>query len=283
MQEHYKYINWHLIGLVNYLTLFGRKFPINSRKRCQVRYRLLSVFTGDFKILKTRVEVFRNLVLIILLFDGKNCFTMTVIFDLDYTLLDTDAFKNALCASLGITIEEFNGHSKELFSGPPPRHYDLHDHIRYLVGPNSSSIEALHQACDDEIKKRMDKFLFPDSCKLVDNFINAGWDVHLMTLGSPRFQEWKVAGLHSLNSKFSKIIYVGTKKLDFLYDYFKSEDIVLLVNDNARESLEIVQSLPKLAIALVDGGYCHNVDHGLETFKLAQIDPSQFSSTDLSQ
>lgn len=208
---------------------------------------------------------------------------MTVVFDLDYTLLDTEAFKVALCSTLGITVSEFNDHSKLLFSGPPKRHYDLRDHIHYLVNSDEDRAQELLEKCNTEVQSRMNEFLFPESRQVVDRFLDAGWEVHLMTLGSPEFQEWKVAGLDSINSKFSKKIYVGTKKVEFLADYAHSDEPVLFVNDNARESVEILQSLPELRLALIDGGYSKNIDHDLEVFKLAQIDPSQFSSIDISQ
>lgn len=202
---------------------------------------------------------------------------MTVVFDLDYTLLDTGEFKRCLCEALGITGEDFKAHSVSLFSDPAHPHYDLDRHIAFLADGEPDRAGDLHDRCRTMVHARMDSFLFPESGKVVRRFHEAGWQVHLMTLGAPAFQEWKVSGLSTILPYFHRTIYVGTRKVEFLADYAKSSEKAIFVNDNARESLEILGELPSLKLALIDGGYCDNAEHNLKRFKLDQITPCLFA------
>lgn len=208
---------------------------------------------------------------------------MTVVFDLDYTLLDTGAFKKALCEALCISLDDFKSHSHQLFSGPPKKHYSLTEHIDFLAGGNPTRKLELESRCHGQVQSRMDRWLFPESIPAVRRFLDAGWQAHLMTLGLPEFQQWKVEGLKSLSPLLSRKIYVGTEKVEYLADYADSDEPVLFVNDNARESVAILKALPELNLALIDGGYCHNTDHNLPLFKLDQIDPKQFSNIGIGQ
>lgn len=207
---------------------------------------------------------------------------MIVVFDLDYTLLDTERFKVCLCAALEISLDSFQAHSVSLFSGSEaggsPRHYDLLEHVEFLSHGDPGLKHYLSGRCESLVHSQMDHFLYPGAISAVQKFRDARWEVHLMTLGSPAFQAWKVSGLTTLEPLLHRKVFVGTRKVDFLKEYLENGDRTLFINDNARESLEILESLPTLRLALIDGGYCHNTNHSLPLFKLDQISPSHFSN-----
>lgn len=204
--------------------------------------------------------------------------TKTVVFDLDYTLLDTHQFKLSLCSALEITPDDFKAHSVSLFSGPTNKHYDLNEHIQFLAHGDAQTASQLKQACDQVVQTKMNEFLYSESINILEKFKQNGWDIHLMTLGNPEFQEWKVSGLTQINHYFLKKVFVGTEKVDFLKDY--AEIDALFINDNAKESLKILKKIPDLSLVLVDSGYCRNVEHDLKLFKLDQIDPRTFPIMD---
>lgn len=207
---------------------------------------------------------------------------MIVVFDLDYTLLDTEQFKLCLCSALEISPDTFKAHSVSLFSdsgaGGSPRHYDLLEHLDFLSQGDPGRKHYLSVRCENLVRSQMDRFLYPGAIAAVRQFRDAQWEVHLMTLGSPAFQAWKVSGLTTLEPLLHRKVFVGTRKVDYLKYYLESGERTLFINDNARESLEILESLPSLRLALIDGGYCHNTDHSLPLFKLDQISPSHFSN-----
>lgn len=197
---------------------------------------------------------------------------MKIIFDLDYTLLDTGQFKKKLAEIL--VKEDFYADYKKYF-----RDQDINfDSEKYLaILKAEGRIDGRRQ---EELKSKLaellnkiDDFLLAGADKVLKRLKDSGHELILMTFGDKKWQEKKVKNL-SASRYFDKIIFEEKNKAgsEYLKSLRNTEEEIMIVNDNARETKEIVKIIgERTKVFLVDGPYVKNVEHDWPIHKLAEL------------
>lgn len=171
---------------------------------------------------------------------------MLVILDLDYTLLDTTAFKRALIASLepmGVSSDEF---------------FETYGIVAHAIpGKHGYSFEAqakvLHEKYgydEAEVLKRLTSvydilpsFLYPDSTPFLEFLKEKGIPAVLFTWANPEHQEAKVKNLR-IEQYLSKIIITNEAKGTAELDLGVPESEWVFINDNPRELRDLAARYP---------------------------------------
>lgn len=168
---------------------------------------------------------------------------MAVIFDLDYTLLNTAKFKKALAEALGMDIKEFGNSYREHFKNKGVN-YNLAEHLEILNKNNDATRGRIK-----EIWQNLDKYLSEAAEEILREFKKRDNKLIMLSLGDIGWQKMKIKNL-SIKKYFTEIIFEEvdkTKSLEKLRELTKGEKITI-VNDNAKE-LEKMQ-------AILGGGKC---------------------------
>jgi len=197
---------------------------------------------------------------------------MIIIFDLDYTLLDTKRFKDGLA-------EVFN---KENFYA---------DHKKYFkdvrVNFNSEKYLAIlknegriDEKREQELRRglselfnHMDNYLFSEAENILKRLKSDGAELVLFTFGDKAWHEKKVKSL-SIKKFFSHVVYEDKNKGEsqYLKSLSKIDEEILMVNDNARETKEMADTIgPKAKVFLIDGPYAENIEHDWPIHELAEL------------
>ena len=180
-----------------------------------------------------------------------------VVFDLDYTLLQTERLKTILAGSLGISEDQFQSDSTRLFK-QRGRHYSLRTHAMEC---RVDSWERFRDQVSAEIDKRRSLLLFEESLPLLAACREAGATVELMTRGDREFQEFKVRAL-GLEGLFDRVCYVEGLKAEAVGRYRSKESEVVFINDNAKELQGTLDALPGARGILVSGPYSDSAKGG---------------------
>lgn len=192
---------------------------------------------------------------------------MIIIFDLDYTLLDTSAFKNKLASALGITQKEFQEtynrlkHQKET--------YNFGDHLNSV-----SNLKTINKkkAVDNLniLLKGINRFAYKDAEIVLKKLFKKKYKLILLTYGNKNWQRMKIKNL-KIKKYFKKIIFTDTCKSHAL-DFLKTvKEKIVFVNDNAKECKKIKKIYPSLEIFLIDGKYSKNTKHNFKVHKLKDL------------
>lgn len=195
---------------------------------------------------------------------------MIVIFDLDYTLLDSKKFKAGEAAVLEISTKEYTATCEEIFKSKKI-HYNLAKHLDYLINKGLIKTEE-RRNMNRRIRKfleRIDDYLFPQAEKVLSKLQKRGDTLILLTYGDKQWQKIKVKNL-KIKKYFKKIIFIEDKKekaLDFLSG---TKEKVLIINDKAQECLEMKKKIKQAEIFLVKGPYSHNIEHDLSVHRLEE-------------
>lgn len=200
---------------------------------------------------------------------GRNI-AMIIIFDLDYTLLNSKKFKAGLAAVLGLTEKEYAAACEEIFKSKKI-HYNLRKHLDYLIikGLTDKSERNKLNKKINEFFKRIDYYLFSQAEKVLSELEKRGNTLMLLTYGDVEWQKMKLKNL-IIKKYFIKIIFVEEKKekaLDFLKG---NKEKVWIINDNAQESLAMRKKIKNAEIFLVKGPYTYNAEHNLEAHRLGE-------------
>ncbi|MEA3248952.1 MAG: HAD hydrolase-like protein [Patescibacteria group bacterium] len=171
---------------------------------------------------------------------------MIVILDLDYTLLDTAKFKDALAvvfASCGVDRKSFDrAYKKTVTARPPEYDYDIDRHIGYLEEHLTCNVEKLKGRVN-ELLKSVDDHLYPGARDFVERLRVGGARLVLLTLGNEFWQRIKME--HStLSDMFDRIVTVGSGKEDVVGDIAKGHDKVVVINDNVDEIFRMLETNP---------------------------------------
>jgi len=193
---------------------------------------------------------------------------MTIIFDLDHTLLNTNGFKNGLAKALGISDQVFTDTYQKILNRGGI--YNIDEHISMLLKKGyikrtdkiKEQVKILFSAIDD--------YLFPEAEQILQDAKRRCRRLILLTYGNVDWQKRKVINL-KIKHYFDKIIFTDgekSKEIEFLKHL--TGDIII-VNDNDRESLMIKESLGRGKIFLIKGPYSKNVKHNLKMHTLGEL------------
>jgi len=188
---------------------------------------------------------------------------MTIIFDLDYTLLDTVKFKDALreaVTSLGVSAERYEETYKQIVKREGRAYdYDPDAHLEALradFGKPEAIVEA--RARIDGVLARTEEFLYPGSVEMVRKYRDAGARVVLLTMGNEQWQEAKAkhSGLAEL---FDRVVTVGKGKSEALRGFALEDSEVIIVNDNGSEMKEMMGEVDKWRLASAEKGSAEKI------------------------
>lgn len=197
---------------------------------------------------------------------------MKIIFDLDYTLLDTSRFKKKLADIFA--QEDFYADYKKYFKSQNIN-FDFEKYLDILKAENRLDGRR-EKELRLELKAligQMDNYLFKDAVKVLKYFKNSGAELILITFGDKKWQENKVKNL-SLGRYFKQIIFAEKDKAnsEYLKSLKNTRQKVLIINDNAKEAREIVKIIgKKTKVFLIDGPYVKNIKHNWPVRKLAEL------------
>lgn len=184
---------------------------------------------------------------------------MIIIFDLDYTIFDTDKFKRrGLALFFNMDETEFKSYYKKNFKDQG-LNYSPKKHLRNL-GWSYKEIVAKLSQLDDWMEKEISRYLFPEASKILDKLKQAGHKIILASFGDKEFQEQKISALkiNGISAKeFFDEVVISDKVKAGLEELkrFKGENI-LLVDDNLKEAIDLKGILgDRCEIFLIDGPY----------------------------
>jgi len=197
---------------------------------------------------------------------------MKVIFDLDYTLLDTDKFKEKLVEIF--KDQDFYADYKKYFEDSGLS-FDYEKYLALLkyAGKIDGAAEKEIRFKLTELMKKLDDYLRPDAENVLKYFHQEGAELILITFGEKNWQQEKVKSL-DIKKYFDRIRFEDKNKnksawLKLLKN--KSEEI-LIINDNAKEAKEMVKILGKKAkVFLIDGPYSRNIKHNWPINKISGL------------
>ncbi|MBI4812068.1 HAD family hydrolase [Candidatus Falkowbacteria bacterium] len=187
---------------------------------------------------------------------------MIIIFDLDYTLLDAAKFKNGLAKVLGLSRKEFNLSYKKHFKNKK---------INYNPERHLLILEKEGKKLPLNAKKRVVCFL-----RNINKFLFSGAEEKIRKLGKKNFlilltlgdKSWQARKMKNLKIKkyFDKIILVDKHKTGALKFLKNKKDKILVVNDKAKETKEILKMINAKTF-LIKGPYSKNIKHKFEIHK----------------
>lgn len=192
---------------------------------------------------------------------------MIAIFDLDYTLLDTNVFRKKLAGAMEISKEDYNSSYADFFyrenESRTPYHPSLH--LDYLIKEKKVLPDRKEIIEKNILKvvKNIDEVLFIDSDKVLREAKKRGYELILITWGNRQWQKLKIDNL-KIKKYFNKIIRADKNKekcIDFLKN---SDDRKIIINDNLKESLKLKEELKNSEIFLIKSKYSRNHDNLLE-------------------
>jgi FMN phosphatase YigB (HAD superfamily) len=197
---------------------------------------------------------------------------MTIIFDLDYTLLDTKKLKDKLAEIFN--QEGFARDYQELFK-KRNINFNLKKYLAILrkSGKIDQRREKELKPAVNRLLKRLDEYLFPAAELILKNFKDRGHELVLLTFGD---KEWHRAKINNLSIKkfFSKIIFEekSKKQNQFLKSLARRQPDILIINDNVKETKEMLSQLGgKAKVFLVAGPYAKNIKHNWPMRQLNEL------------
>lgn len=180
---------------------------------------------------------------------------MIVILDLDYTLLDTAKFKDALAAAFarrGADRESFDrAYIRTIEAEKPLYDYDVDRHIELLTEESSRDADGLKR----EAEKILDDtaaYLYPGAREFLECLRDSGARLVLLTLGNESWQRAKV-GHSGLADLFDEVVTVGAEKESVIGDITRGRTQVAVINDNADEILKMREANPSFLYILKRG------------------------------
>lgn len=191
---------------------------------------------------------------------------MIVIFDLDYTLLDTEKIKKDMVGIFNISIKQFNTDYKKLFTDKKIP-YSPYKHIRFLKKEKQVFSVAICDKKMDTLVKNIKKYLYPKALEVLEKFKKRGDKIILMSVGDLKWQAKKINGL-KIKKYFNRVIIVERKKCRNLEFLKKENEKILIINDNAGETIDMEKAIGKCEVCLIHGPYSKNTDHNFNTYNI---------------
>ncbi|MBI2415827.1 MAG: haloacid dehalogenase-like hydrolase [Candidatus Kerfeldbacteria bacterium] len=154
----------------------------------------------------------------------------TVIFDLDYTLLDTAQFKQALAASVELSLSDWTTAYDNFV-----RDVGQFEPEAFLRGVSPQQRRQF-----DAVVTRTKAYLYPDSWLFLHQAVQAGYRVVVVTFGQAIWQQRKLTAI-AFPSPITTLV-TATSKLITLADYVESGTVI--VDDRADELDAIGRAFP---------------------------------------
>jgi len=195
---------------------------------------------------------------------------MIYIFDLDYTLLDTNKFKKNLSSVFGMSAADFNESCFKYFKSKgvnynPDKHLVLLEEDGFFADKEQAA--AIREKLN-EFMENIDEYLFPEAEKIVKSLKKRGDKLALATFGNAEWQKLKINAL-KLKKYFDDIIYEDKNKKENkeLKALKRNNEKIILINDNARELRELELLFGDNCEAkLIYGPYSDNCEHKKEIY-----------------
>lgn len=195
---------------------------------------------------------------------------VTIIFDLDYTLLDTLALKQRMCESVaryGISQQTCVDAIEQLPCDPiAGLVYDPHAHAELLkphataLPPEADLYEALL-----EVAVESHRFLYDGAADFLRWARARGSRLMLLTYGEPIWQQAKVDGT-GLADLFDRIVMTHAPKTDMLPRLVRADEKVIFVNDNAAETDAVRAANPRHTYVVKRGPKSPPTDPSIAVF-----------------
>jgi len=168
---------------------------------------------------------------------------MKVIFDLDYTLMDTVQLHDKLAE---IFDKENYREDYQFFFRSKGISFDGEKYLAILkeLGRIDGAREKELKSKLAELMENMDDFLKPDAESVLKHFIKEGHELILITFGNKEWQEQKVKNL-SIKKYFSEIIFEeeDKSKSEYLRSLGEGNEKILIINDNLDEAVAMQKIL----------------------------------------
>lgn len=144
----------------------------------------------------------------------------TAILDLDDTLLNTNALKNALASSLDLTREQW-----EVVYRAYVEDNGKFDQEGFLRGVDPDQRTAF-----DAVLRKLSTYLYPDSIPFIKGLLTNGWRVVILTHGDAEWQQTKVDHLRFPGAVETRV--TGEDKT-LLLDQYTDPTRTILIDDRA--------------------------------------------------
>jgi FMN phosphatase YigB (HAD superfamily) len=193
------------------------------------------------------------------------------ILDLDYTILNTLAFKHGLADAFFKTIDEFN-HDVAKYFKPKNLPYNHMMHLRSLEAERLIDWETKRKILRriNQLFANINQFVFSEAVELLELLKLKGYKLILVSFGEKKFQLEKIKHL-KCRKFFSKILVTDKKKYHVMQALRLGKNFrIFIINDNAQESFLMLGQLAKAQLILLDGPYSKNIEHQSEILSLRQ-------------
>lgn len=196
-----------------------------------------------------------------------------IIFDLDYTLLDTAKFKEKMADIFN--KEDFEADYEKYFKSEGIN-FDFEKYLDILKsqGRIDSEREKELRLKMGELTRNMDNYLYPKVENVLKHFKESGAELILITFGDKKWQEEKVRNL-SITKYFDKIIFEEKDKgqSEYLRSLGETNEKILIINDNPSEAEEMLKVLKRGELYLVKGPY--NKENKPQINELSDLIPQE--------
>lgn len=191
---------------------------------------------------------------------------MIVIFDLDRTIFDTEKFKKDIANTLNISIGQYNKDCKKYFKDKK-KAYNPYELLRILKSEKRILIIKNYRKKVESLLKNSKKYLFSDALEVIKIFKKRGDKLILISIGHKPWQKKKIDSI-KIKKYFDRIIILKKEKHKNLEFLKKAKDKILIINDDAGETINMKKAIGKCKAHLIHGPYSKNVRHNLKINKL---------------
>ncbi len=196
---------------------------------------------------------------------------MIYIFDLDYTLLDAIKFKHGLARILGLSWEDWQKNYQKFFKDQN-KNFNFYQMLNYLIRAEivnqNQAVEIRHAAL--KYLKTIDTFIFPKGLELIKKLAADKQTLMLVSFGDMVWQKSKIENL-KIKKFFTRVIITDSNKSTALTFLKNSTEKIAIINDNAKETFLLQESIPNAKIYIVDGPYARNVNHQEPVYTMAKL------------
>lgn len=191
---------------------------------------------------------------------------MIVIFDLDHTLINTNKIKEDIAKILNIDINQYNNDCKRCFTDKNLV-YNPYELLRILRSEKRISSIKNYKEKIEGLLKIADKYLYDGALEVLKKFKKRGDKIILMSVGHSKWQAKKIKGL-KIKKYFDRVVILEKEKYKNLEFLKKEEDKILIINDNAGETMDMKKVIGKCEVCLIHGPYSKNASHNFNTYNI---------------